>query len=85
VLVELAQRALVIAFYVALPLLGAAVAAGLAVSAAQAAFRQSDATLAVAPRLLAAGGALLIFGGWMAAVLGGFWAELWASLPRMMP
>jgi len=84
VLVELAQRALIIALYVALPMLAAAVAAGLLVSAAQAALRQSDPTLTVVPRLLAAGGALLIFGGWMVAVLGGFWVELWGSLAQMI-
>jgi flagellar biosynthetic protein FliQ len=73
-----------IALYVALPLLGAAIAAGLAVSGIQSALKQSDPTLSVVPRMLAAGGALLIFGGWMVAVLGGFWIELWRSLPEMM-
>ncbi len=68
----------------ALPVLGAAVAATLAVSAVQSALRQSDATVSTVPRILAAGGALLIFGGWMVAVLGGFWVELWTSLPEMM-
>ncbi len=73
-----------IALYVALPMLAAAVAAGLAVAAVQAALRQTDATVSTVPRLLAAGGALLIFGGWMVAVLGGFWTELWTNLPEMM-
>jgi flagellar biosynthesis protein FliQ len=73
-----------IALYVALPMLAAAVAAGLAVAAVQAALRQTDATVSTVPRLLAAGGALLIFGGWMVAVLGGFWVELWTNLPEMM-
>ncbi len=65
-------------------MLGAVVGVGLAVSAVQAALRQSDATVAVVPRLLAAGGALLIFGGWMVAVLSGFWLELWSSLPEIV-
>jgi flagellar biosynthetic protein FliQ len=80
----LARHGLTIALYVALPLLGAAVAAGLAVSGLQSALKQSDPALSVVPRMLAAGGALLIFGGWMVAVLGGFWIELWRSLPEMM-
>jgi len=84
VLVELAQRALVIALCVALPVLSASVAVGLLISAAQAALRQSDTTLTVAPRLLAAGGMLLIFGGWMVTVLGGFWGELWRHLPEIV-
>lgn len=83
-MLELAQRALLVAFYVALPVLAAAVAAGLAVTAVRSALRQNDATVSTVPRLLAAGGALLIFGGWMAAVLGGFWLDLWTSLPEMM-
>lgn len=73
-----------IALYVALPLLGAAVAAALAVAAVQSALRQSDATVSTVPKLLATGGALLIFGGWMVAVLGDFWITLWTSLPEML-
>ncbi|MCD6359912.1 MAG: flagellar biosynthetic protein FliQ [Armatimonadetes bacterium] len=81
---ELAQRTLMVAFYVALPVLGATVAVGLVVSTAQAAVRQSDPTMNVAPRLLAAGAAALLFGGWMIAVLQGFWLDLWAHLPEMI-
>ncbi|HUS80168.1 MAG TPA: flagellar biosynthetic protein FliQ [Armatimonadota bacterium] len=81
---ELAQRALLVALWVALPVLGAALSAGLLVSAAQAATRQSDATVSTVPKLLAAGGAVLVFGAWMAAVLGGFWVELWTHLPEMV-
>lgn len=83
-LIELAQRGLLIALQVALPLLAAAVLAGLVMSAFQAAMRQSDPALAVAPRLLAVGGAVLIFGGWMAAVIAGFWRELWHWLPHIV-
>jgi len=84
VLLELTHRALLIALYVALPMLGAAVAAALAVSAVQSALRQSDPTVATVPKLLAAGGALLIFGGWMVAAIGGFWLDLWTSLPEIV-
>ncbi|MEA3401703.1 MAG: flagellar biosynthetic protein FliQ [Armatimonadota bacterium] len=85
VLLELTQRALVIALYVALPPLAGAVVAGLLVGAAQSALKQSDPTLAVVPRLLAAGGAVLIFGGWMAALIAGFWVDLWGALPHLLP
>jgi flagellar biosynthetic protein FliQ len=74
----------VVALEVALPVLGAVVAAGFVVSALQSALRQSDPTVSVVPRLLAAGGALLIFGGWMMAVLSGFVVRLWSSVPEMM-
>jgi len=84
VLIELTQRALLIALQVALPMLAAAVLTGLVMSAFQAAMRQSDPTLAVAPRLLAVGGAVLIFGGWIAAVIAGFWLELWHWLPQIV-
>jgi len=84
VLFELAQRGLLVALYVALPMLVAAIVAGLAVAAVQSALRQSDATVSTVPKLLAVGGALLIFGGWMVAVLGGFWVELWTALPQML-
>ena len=73
-----------VALEVALPVLGAVVAAGFVVSALQSALRQSDPTVSVVPRLLAAGGALLIFGGWMMAVLSGFVVRLWSSVPEMM-
>lgn len=83
-LFELAQRALMVAFYMGLPMLGTVLATGLLTSTLQAAARQSDPTVNTVPRLLAAGGALLIFGGWMAAVLQGFWQELWRHLPEMV-
>lgn len=73
-----------VALYVALPPLGAAVTAGIAACALQSAMKQSDSTLSVVPRLLAAGGAVLIFGSWMVAVLSGFWLELWAFIPEMV-
>lgn len=72
------------ALYLALPVLSGAVVAGLLVAAVQGALRQSDATVSVVPRLLAAGAALMIFGGWMTAVLGDFWLELWSHLPEMV-
>lgn len=84
VLFELAQRALVLALSAALPMLGGAVAAGLLVCGVQSALRQSDPTVAVVPRLLAAGGALLIFGRWIVALLAGFWIDLWSGLPQML-
>ena len=68
----------------ALPMLAATLVVGLLVSAAQAATRQSDASVSAVPRLLAAGGALLVFGGWMIAVMQGFWLSLWTHLPEMV-
>jgi len=83
-LFELAQRTLLVGLYVSLPVLGAVLAVGLLASTLQAATRQTDPTVSTVPRLLAAGGALLLFGGWMIAVLQGFWLELWRHLPEMV-
>jgi len=74
----------VVALYVALPPLGATLLAGLGVAAAQSALRQSDPTVSVVPRLLAAGAAALLFGAWMAGTLTGFWIDLWAALPQLV-
>ena len=46
-----------IAFYVALPVLGTTLAVGLLAATIQAATRQTDPTVSTVPRLLAAGGA----------------------------
>lgn len=73
-----------LAFYVALPLLAAAFGVGLAASIFQAATRQSDPTVNVVPKLLGVGGALLIFGAWMTALLQGFWYDLWTHLAEMI-
>jgi flagellar biosynthesis protein FliQ len=50
----------------------------------QAATRQNDPTLNTVPKLLGVGGALLIFGAWMTALLQGFWYDLWSHLPEMV-
>jgi len=80
---ELAQRALLLTFYTALPPLGAAFIVGLAVSFIQAR-TGSDPTTSTVPKILAAGAALLIFGSWMAAVMSDFWLDLWQSLPEII-
>ncbi len=54
------------------------------VSMLQAATRQSDPTINTVPKLLGVGGALLIFGAWMTALLQGFWYNLWVHLPEMV-
>ena len=80
---ELVQRALLLAFYTALPPLGAAFLAAVAASLIQAR-TGGDPTTSTVPRILAAGAALLIFGGWMVALMSDFWVELWRSLPEIV-
>jgi len=80
---ELAQRVLLLTFYTALPPLAAAFVAGVAVSFVQARTGW-DPTTSTVPKILAAGAALLIFGGWMVAVMSDFWVDLWHSLPEII-
>lgn len=80
---ELAQRALLLTFYTALPPLGAAFLAALGMGFVQSR-TGGDPTTATVPKILAAGAALLIFGGWMIAMMSGFWLELWQSLPEIV-
>ena len=80
---ELVQRMLLLTFYTALPPLAAAFLAAAGVSLIQARTGGDPATYTV-PKILAAGAALLIFGGWMVALMSDFWIELWQSLPEII-
>ncbi len=80
---ELVQRVLVLTFYTALPPLGAAFLAALGVSLIQVRVG-ADPTISTVPKILAAGAALLIFGGWMVALMSDFWLDLWQSLPEIV-
>ncbi len=80
---ELVQRVLLLTFYTALPPLGAAFLAALGVSFIQARIG-GDPTTATVPKILAAGAALLVFGGWMVALMSDFWLDLWQSLPEII-
>jgi len=80
---ELAQRVLLLTFYTALPPLGAAFLAAVGVSLIQAR-TGADPTVSTVPKILAAGAALLVFGGWMVAVMSQFWLDLWYSLPQII-
>ena len=49
----------------------------------QSATGQQDQADSFVPRLLAAGGAVLIFGMWLAALATNFCYQLWAILPEL--
>ncbi len=80
---ELVQRMLLLTLYTALPPLAAAFVAALAAGYIQTR-TGGDATISTVPKLLAAGGALLIFGAWMAQLTSDFWIELWQALPQII-
>lgn len=81
----LVARSLVVTAEVLGPVLGLILAAGLAVSVAQAAMQLQDPTLTYVPRLAAAAAAVLAFGGWMLALLVHFAAQVFDLLPGAVP
>jgi flagellar biosynthetic protein FliQ len=83
-LVALVQQAVVMAMYLAVPPLLAAAAAGWAIGWLQGSIGSADAAVGTAPRLLAAGLAALVFGAWMLSLIGGYWFELWRSIPELV-
>ncbi|MFQ6130606.1 MAG: flagellar biosynthetic protein FliQ [Armatimonadota bacterium] len=83
--VELAQRAVIVALEVAGPVLGLVLAVSLAVSFVQAATQMHDPTINAVPRLAAAALAVLLFGGWMLAVLQGLSTDLLGGFHQVVP
>ena len=83
-LMQLIQQATLLSIYAAGPPVAAAAAAGFAMGWLQGAVGSADASVGIAPRLLAAGVAVLIFGTWMLSLIGGYWRHLWRSLPELV-
>lgn len=75
--VSLTQGALLMAFWLSLPLLGAIAVAGLAGGLLQGTLGHNDPATLVAAKLLAAALALLFFGAWMVSFMGAYWSSLW--------
>lgn len=82
--INLLQGALVVAIWVALPLLGAIAAGGLVASLLQGVLVQPDGASLVAPRLLAAALAVLFFGAWMLTFMAGYWTTLWLGVAQLV-
>ncbi len=82
--INLLQGALLMGFWLALPLLGAILAGGLIASLLQGALVQPDGASLVAPRLLAAGLAILFFGLWMITFMGDYWIALWVGVVSLI-
>lgn len=81
--INLLQGALMVAVWVALPLLGAIAAGGLVASLLPGTLVQSDVASLVPPRMLAATLALLFFGVWMLTFVAQYWMTLWLSAPQL--
>jgi flagellar biosynthesis protein FliQ len=82
--IQLAQQALLMAFWLSLPLLAAIAAAGLAGGLLQGALGHSDPATLVAAKLLAALVALLFFGAWMLSFTGDYWTGMWQAAVELV-
>lgn len=74
------QDALLTALIVAAPLLGVALAVGLAVSLFQAMTSIQEMTLSVIPKMLAVAGVLLLLAPWMLQTLTDFSVEIFRAI-----
>ncbi|MFO7948563.1 MAG: flagellar biosynthetic protein FliQ [Armatimonadota bacterium] len=83
-LTTLIGHVILMTMYVATPPVAAALLAGFAFGWLQNSVGTGDPAVGTAPRLLAVGVAVLIFGTWMVSLLGGFWYELWSSIPELV-
>ena len=81
---QMVRGALLVAFWVSLPVLAAASLAGLLMGFVQAATGQNDPSLPFAPRLLAAMAAFLFFGAWMIAFTADYWIALWQGAAQLV-
>ncbi|MHB8995937.1 MAG: flagellar biosynthetic protein FliQ [Armatimonadota bacterium] len=77
--VQLAQQALLMAFWLSLPLLASISAAGLAGGLLQGTLGHSDPATLVAVKLLAGGIALIFFGAWMVSFTAEYWTGMWLA------
>lgn len=68
---------------VCLPVLGLTMAVGLVVSVLQVVMQVQEMSLAVVPKLLVAGAALIAFGPWMLRTVCQFAVVLWSQIPGM--
>lgn len=82
--VTLLQNALLMAFWLALPLLACISAAGMVGGIVQGSLGHSDPATLVAAKLLAGGAALVFFGAWMLMFMAGYWSSLWPGVTQLV-
>jgi flagellar biosynthetic protein FliQ len=81
---DLAQRALMVAVMVSAPVLGIGLVVGLIVSIFQAATQIQEMTLTFVPKILAIIAAVVVFGPWMLHSLVNFTTKLLTNLPDVV-
>ncbi|AVS67144.1 MULTISPECIES: flagellar biosynthetic protein FliQ [Comamonadaceae] len=68
---------------VCLPILGLTLLVGLLISILQVVTQVQEMSLTFVPKLLVAGGVMVLFGPWMLRKLGQFATQLWTNIPAM--
>ena len=81
---EIGQQAVQVLLFISLPILGAALGAGLLVSIFQAATQINEMTLSFIPKLIAVFITLILAGPWLITVLVDYVQRLYTSIPQMM-
>ncbi len=81
--VDIGRQALWATVIVSAPLLLVALAVGLVIGVVQAATSINEMTLSFIPKLLATGGAMLLFGGWMLGTLVDFTRGMFQRIPAL--
>jgi len=81
---EIGQQAVQVLLFISLPILGAALGAGLLVSIFQAATQINEMTLSFIPKLIAVFVTLVLAGPWLITILVDYVQRLYTSIPQMM-
>ena len=80
--IDLGAKAIVLVLYLAGPMLGFGLAAGLLIAIFQAVTSIQEMTLTFIPKIIAVIAALVIFGSWMLQVSIQFTTEIFMNLPN---
>jgi len=80
--IDLGAKAIVLVLYVAGPMLGFGLAAGLLIAIFQAVTSIQEMTLTFIPKILAVIASLILFGSWMLQVTLQFAGDLFMNLPN---
>ncbi len=82
-IIDLAREAIWVTLLVSFPLLGVALVVGVVVGIVQAATSINEMTLSFIPKLIAVGGAIVLFGNWQLGVLMDYLREIYQRIPGL--
>ena len=82
--IDIAQKALTLAFMISLPALGFGLVVGVIVAVFQAATQIHEATLTFIPKIAAVAVALILFGPWILNRMVTFTSDLLGSIPTLV-